>query len=317
MLILDEAAVARNLSPAETLGLMRDALVACARGGAYGPLRSVTAMPAGWFATMPATIQSEGQRALGAKLVSAFPGNAERGLPTHQATIAMFDPHTGRMIALVAGAHITELRTAAVSVIATQALAHEPRGVHAILGAGVQGHSHLEAFAQARLITELRVWSRTPHHGLALVRRAVELGIAASFCNRPDEAVQDAAVITTTSGSPEPLFDARAVAESAHVNAVGACVPSRRELPGRLIARATIVVDSREAALVESGDLLLAARDGLFTPSRIAAELGDILANNTAFERRAGPTVFISLGLGIEDVACAAFVLGKVSLEKS
>lgn len=311
MLFLDEAAVARTLSIGDTIALMRETLRASAQGTAHGPLRSVTALHHGWFAAMPAALEA-GAGALGAKLVSAFPGNAEHGLATHQATIALFDPLTGALLALLGGATITELRTAAVSVVATETLAHEPRGVHAILGAGAQARSHLQAFAHAGLIEELRVWSRTPHHALALVQQASDLGVAATYASSPDDAVADAAVVTTVSASGTPLFGADALPRHAHVNAVGACVPERRELPGLLIARATIIVDSRAAALAESGDLLLAGHEGNFTPARIAAELGEVLAGKTTIARAEAPTVFISLGLGIEDVACAAWVFERV-----
>jgi ornithine cyclodeaminase len=293
---------------------MRASLRATASGPARGPTRAVLELQGAWFATMPASVTLDDLSGLGAKLVTAFPRNAGRGLATHQAIVAMFDPETGAPLGLVAGETITERRTAAVSVVATERLAKRPRGTLAILGAGAQGRSHLEAFLDAGLIERLQLWSRHREHAeaLAAIARANDLA-AVVVAADPASAVQGADVIVTATSTAEPLFEARDLADGAHVNAVGSCVPSRRELPADLIDAANLYVDSIDAAWRESGDLLLAASELGRERVRICAELGTMLAEPERGDPDARATIFKSLGLGIEDVACAAYVLSRIA----
>jgi ornithine cyclodeaminase len=310
---LDEATVARILTPAVARDLMRRTLAASARGEANGPVRSVLATAKGWFAAMPASVAMDGLDALGAKLVSFFPQNAALALPTHQAAIAMFDPASGAFVALVEGETITERRTAAVSVVATERLALKPLGTLAILGAGVQGFAHLEAFLDARLVTNVRIWSRTLASAERLASRAREAGLAAFIAADPAAAVRDADVVVTATSASEPLFAAADITDGAHINAVGACVPSRRELPADLLAEANVYVDSIDATWQESGDLLLAVRDLGCEAISIVDELGKMLVNPSLCHAARRVTIFESVGLGIEDVACAAYVMIEVA----
>jgi ornithine cyclodeaminase/alanine dehydrogenase-like protein (mu-crystallin family) len=313
MRVVDEAEVARVLTPAAVRGLMRDVFLAEARGRTSNPVRSMAAAPKGWLGAMPAYVDTGDLRGLGAKIVAFFPGNAEFDEPTHRATIAMLDPDRGELLALVAGETITERRTAAVSVVATQRLAARPKGRHAILGAGLQGHAHLTAFADAGMVESLAVWSRNGAHAEALVAYARTLGIAdARVSASPAEAVHEAGVVTTVTSTIDPILAAGDLPGAVHVNAVGACTPERRELASDVIARAAVFVDSRDAALRESGDVLVAMRE-LDRTDLIEAELGDMLADPDRSARTAATTVFKSLGLGIEDVICAAYVLRELA----
>jgi alanine dehydrogenase len=310
--IIDEATVAQILTPQVVRELMRETLRASAAGAAGGPTRAMIALPDGWFGTMPASVALDGLEGVGAKLVTFFPRNGERGLPTHQAMVALFDTKTGALRALVGGETITERRTAAVSAVATQRLAARPRGVLAILGAGLQGHAHLSAFLDADLVTELRVWSTTRAHAESLADRARALKIPVEVAANASSAVRSADVIVTVTAANEPLFPADAVADGAHVNAVGACVPNRRELPAALVAEANVYVDSLEAAWLESGDLLIAAQQLGRERIVVRGEIGEMLADPTRSDPPGRVTIFKSLGLGIEDVACAAFVLARL-----
>jgi ornithine cyclodeaminase/alanine dehydrogenase-like protein (mu-crystallin family) len=307
---VDEATVAQTLTPAILRDLMRRTLAAAARGEAHGPTRLVLATARGWFASMPALVALDDLHGLGTKLVSFFPQNV--AVPTHHAVIAMLDPATGTFQALVAGETITERRTAAVSVVATERLAARPKGTLAILGAGVQGAAHLEAFLDAGLLTSLRVWSPTSANAERLASRARAAGVAAVVSGDASNAARGADVVVTATAAVEPLFAAAAIADGAHVNAVGACVPSRRELPAQLVAEANVYVDSIDAAWQESGDLLLAARDLGRDRVSIASELGAMLADPSMRHPPRRVTIFESLGLGIEDVACAAYVLSRL-----
>jgi ornithine cyclodeaminase/alanine dehydrogenase-like protein (mu-crystallin family) len=305
VLELDDLEVADVVTPAVARATVREALVALALGRAHNPLRAVAALPAAWFAAMPAYVDTGTIRALGAKMVCAFPQNAARGLPTHRATIVLFDPDTGELLARTAGDAITLRRTAAASVVATEALAARPRGTLAILGAGAQGRAHLEAFVDAELVTALRVWSRTPAAAVALAQAAAEYVGSVVIADDPDEAVRGADVIVTATASAIPLFAAASVAPHAHINAVGACVPAHRELAGDLVGAAAFYADSKEGALRESGDLLLALPDAHAAAAHVRGELGAVLASGApvAHDR---PTIYESLGLGVLDVACAA-----------
>jgi ornithine cyclodeaminase len=305
---ISEAQVATLLTERAVRELMERTLRAAALGHGGGPLRGMVAVPNGWFAAMPAAIDLPGLRGLGAKLVSAFPGNGRLGKPTHLATIALFNHDDGNLVALVAGETITARRTAAVSVVATNALARRPRGRLAILGCGTQGRVHLEAFADAGSIESLALWSRTRANADALALHAEELGIEqVSVTETAARAASGADVVVTATGSPTPIVDAADLAPGAHVNAVGACIPDRRELPSGLIAESALYVDSLAGARAEAGDFILAAKE--LERELAVTELGSVLAGENRADRSSRFTVFESLGIGIEDVACAAYVL--------
>ena len=304
MIVLDEAEVERRLGVLDLVALMHDTLRAAASGDGGGPVRAALATRDGiWLAAMPAWSAAP-HAALGAKLVVAVPGNAARGLPTHRAVVVLLDPQTGAPVAWVDAEALTRARTAAVSVVATRALARRPDGAHAILGAGAQGAAHLDAFARAGMVGRLAIWSRNREHAHALAEEAVALGVEVRVAHDAGDAVRGADVVTTCTGSAEPLFDADCVADGAHVNAVGACVPAKRELPGRLVGVAALVVDDVAAARAEAGDVVLAVAEGAASWGGVVS-LGDVLAGR-ASPRAARVSLFESLGLGVEDVAAAA-----------
>ena len=306
LLVVDEREVERCVALLDLPGLMAHTLLAAARGEAGGPVRaSLTTRDGVWFAAMPAWCGGT-EPALGAKLVVAMPHNAARGLPTHRAVILLLDPRTGEPHAWVSAEGLTGARTAAVSVVATKTLAARPRGVHAILGAGAQARAHVEAYARAALPDRLVVWSRDPSRAEALAAYARERGIATDVAHAADDAVRYADVITTCTAGAEPLFSADAIADGAHVNAVGACVATRRELPGSLVGAASLVVDDVAAARAEAGDVVLAVADGNASWEGVVT-LGHVL--DGARTRAGRVTVFVSLGVGVEDVAAAAAIV--------
>ncbi len=323
MQIIDDATVRAILEPDRVLRLMELALVAGARGKAINPVRTVVQSGdgplAGWFATMPASLDlgPAGERefgvgtVLGAKLVTAFPANRERGLPTHRALIAAIDPVTGEISALVEGDAVTELRTAAVSTLAVRRFGRRLPGRLAVLGCGVQGRAHVEALVAAGLVSSLAVWSRTASNAQAFALRARAAGIPAEAFSTPRETLTHADIVVTATNASEPLFSLEDLPESSIVAAVGACVPTRREVPALVMARSALYVDDRAAAECEAGDLLLARRD-LGIAIEPQATLGEMLADPArAVPREAPFIVFESLGLGLEDVACAAAVAAQ------
>ena len=301
------------LEPLEVAELVERVLRASADGRAHGPLRTVVKPAFGWFATMPAVVDMGEFHAVGAKLVSAAPGNVTRGLPTHQAVIALLDRSTGAVDSIVAGEHITEMRTAAMSAVAAKALGRSNGRVHAILGAGAEGRAHLAMYASLSMVRDVRVWSRDRLRAQALARDAQVRGLAVQLCGTADEAARGADVVTTATAAATPILSAGVIAPGTHVNAVGSCVPEHRELPGELMAKGSIYVDSRAGGLAEAGDILLAVKDGLLTTDAIRGELGEVLAGKVP--GRTGNdeiTIFESLGMGILDVACAQYAVNKV-----
>lgn len=298
---LTEADVRAVLSTADLIPAMESALAAFSAGCVVQPVRTAVELrPNAFLALMPAF---DGERAvLGAKLVSVIPENAGRSLPTHLAAISLFDAETGELLSVMDGRYITELRTAAVSAISVKALARADAGTLAIIGSGVQARSHVEAFRHVHSFREIRAWSPTPAH---LQQFAADCGAHASAS--AEEAVRGAGIVLVAANLVTPAVDNAWVADGTHVIAIGACRPSQRELDGALVARSALFVDSRAAALQESGDVVQSIAEGRFTADHIRAELGAVVSG-AAPGRRAPHevTFFKSLGLAIEDVTAAA-----------
>jgi ornithine cyclodeaminase/alanine dehydrogenase-like protein (mu-crystallin family) len=314
VLVLNAEDVAKLLPMRECIRVMRDALAALARGEALVPLRTVMRVPGvgGFLGLMPGYISPhEGKDgALGMKAVSVFPGNAQRGIDTHQGAVLLFEADTGRLCALMDGAAITAIRTAAVSGVATDLLARHDAAELAILGAGVQARTHIEAIAAVRQLRQVRIWSRNPEHAAAL---ASELRPSFRFpveaVESPEAAVRGADVVTTVTASPEPIIQRRWLKEGVHINAVGSSIPTTREIDTATMAAARLFVDRRESALAEAGDLLMPMREGAVTGDHIVAELGEVIIGKNPGRRSASElTLFKSLGLAVEDVASAAYI---------
>jgi len=251
---------------------------------------------------MPAHRGGE-EPAFGLKVVCIFPGNPARGLDAHQGAVVLFDGETGEVRAIVNASAITAIRTAAISAAATRALAREDARTLAILGAGVQAKSHLEALRTLHDWERILVWSRTREH-------AEQLGV--EVADTAEEALRDADVVCTTTTAREPVVRRPWLKEGAHVNAVGSSIPTTRELDTATMADAALFVDRRESTLNEAGDYLFPAGEGAIGPEHIRAELGEVLAGSA--EGRRSPdelTVFKSLGLAVEDLACAQFLLRR------
>jgi thiomorpholine-carboxylate dehydrogenase len=291
VMYLDEPAVRAALRWDQLIAEMEVALTKLSRGRVIQPVRSTLTIEEGkrYLAVMPAVADD----AMGLKAVSFYPGNAGTALPTHLAMILLFNPETGEPLAVMDGRLITEMRTAAVSAAVTRHLSSPDSRVLAILGSGVQATAHLEALSKVRRFDEVRVWSRTREHAERFAREHKARSMDA------ESAVRGADVIVTVTNSLEPILKGAWLKLGAHVNAVGSPRPTWRELDDDAMAN-VLVVDSREAALKESGDVIL-------SKATIYAEAGEIFDRSKP--ARAGETtVFKSLGLAIEDVAAARLV---------
>ncbi len=287
-LYLDEEQVRQHLRMEELIPAMAKALIDFSVGKVTQPVRSVIPVdpPGGFFGMMPA-LTADG---LGIKIVTFYATNVERGIPTHMATIFLVDPKTGMPLAVMDGTLITEMRTAAVSAAATKLLAAPDAKVLAILGSGVQARSHVEALRLVRNFEEVRVWSRTATHAERFANEIGAKAMAAEF------AARDADVVVTATNSKTPMLKGSWLKPGCHVNAVGACRPDWRELDDAAMSN-VVFVDSREAAVKESGDVILSG-------AKIYAELGEALTGKVP-SRANETTVFKSLGMAVEDIAAA------------
>ena len=302
MLILNHDEVLAALSPEDCADAMAAVLVARARGEARMPLRSVIPFEgaAGFMATMPAWRGGE-DPVFALKSLCIIPSNPSRGLDTHQGAVTLFDGSIGAPTAILNASAVTEVRTAAVSAVATRLLARENARVLAILGAGVQGRAHLRSLAPVRAFDEVRVYAPSREHARALADGG------ASVASSAEEAVRGADVVVLATSSPEPVISREWLARGAHVNAVGASVPSVRELDVATVAACALFCDSRESLRNEAGEFRLAVEQGAIAgEDHVRGELGEVLAGMAP--GRADPeelTVFRSLGLAVEDLAAA------------
>jgi alanine dehydrogenase len=291
-MFLTEENVRALLRMEELIGVMREALRELSSGKVQQPLRQVVPVNehGGFLGVMPAYATTRG--VLGAKLVTFFPRN-ER-VPTHHAVIQLFRPETGEPLVTMDGRLITEMRTAAVSAVATDLLARSDASILAILGSGVQARSHLEALGLVRTFSEVRVWS--PRNADKFAR---EFDVTQK--SSAEAAVRGADVIVVATSATTPVLRGDWLSPGAHVNAVGATRPDWRELDDEVLRRARLYVESREAASKESGDVIAAGK--------IFAEIGEVVAREKPGRESADEvTLFKSVGIAVEDVAAADLV---------
>ena len=314
LLVLAHDDVKRLLPMEDCIELMAEVLADLSRGRAWQPLRFVVRPPeeASLMGLMPAH-RSAPLAAYGLKAVCIFPGNPARGLDMHQGGVLLFDGETGEPRALVNASAVTAIRTAAVSAVATRALARPDASELAVLGSGVQARAHLEAMAKVRPFERARVWSRTPDHARAFASEA-EAPFPVEAVGSAEAAVRRADVVVTVTSAREPLVMREWLADGAHVNAVGSSIPTTRELDAATVSAAALFADSRESLVNESGDYLFAVEEAGIGPDHVRAELGEVLTGSREGRRSAQElTVFKSLGLAVEDLAAAEHVYARAS----
>jgi thiomorpholine-carboxylate dehydrogenase len=299
LLFLNEDQVRKVLSYDDLIPAIRQALMDFSAGRVVQPLRTVMSVAAhgGWFAVMPAVYGG----VMGAKMVTFYPGNVALEKHTHMAMIQLFRSDTGEPLAVMDGRLITEMRTAAVSAVAVDCLARRDAKVLGILGSGVQARSHVRALSRVKTFEEIRVWSRSAENAH---RFAEEVGARVTTA----EEAAGADVVLTLTSSPVPVLQGRWLKQDAVVCAVGAVTPERRELDDEAM-RGAVVVESREAAMREPGDILLAKAE-------VSAEIGELL-KGAPLDRKGRPVVFKSVGVAVEDIATAKLVYERVAAHSS
>jgi alanine dehydrogenase len=308
MLALTAADIRSLVSMPDAIALMKEAFRDLATGAASAPLRTPIEVPAHHAVSlfMPAAVPSVG--GLGLKVVSVFPDNPARGLPTIHALVCLIDPEDGTPLAIMDGTYLTALRTGAVSGAATDLLARQGAHVLALFGTGAQAITQAQAICAVRVIDEIRVVARSAEKGAAFIARmraedpetAGKMRLAANAA----EALRGAQVICTATAAMAALFADTDVEAGTHINAVGAYTPAMQEIPAEMVARSLIVVDQRAAAWAEAGDLVIARDRGLITADTIHAELGELVAG--VKPGRQSPdqvTFFKSVGNAVQDIA--------------
>ena len=307
MLILSADEVRSALDMPSCIEAMRGALLGLHRGELSMPLRTIVRVPGrALLGLMPA--HRGGARPLfSLKEIVFAPANSTLGLDTHQGAVLLHDGVDGRLVAILNASAITEIRTAAVSALASTLLARRNARRVAILGAGVQGRSHVMAMRAVFPDAELRIWSLTLPHAESLAREA--RGLAARSIG---DALDGADVVCTCTSAKEPIVALSMLAQGAHMNAVGSSMPSARELESEVVAAASLFVDRRESTVNESGDYLRAVEERGIGPDHIRAELGELLAGLHPGRTSDGElTLFKSLGLAVEDLAAAELAVAK------
>lgn len=312
-LILSAAQVKDLIDMREAIDAVERALVEFSSGQAVMPVRSTTQVPShgGAMLSMPAYLGKTD--ALGSKIVTVYKGNPQRGLPTIMAVVVVNDPQTGRVLAVMDGAYLTAVRTAAASGAATRHLATPGPKVLAILGAGVQGQSHLWAMREAARVTRVRLYTRTRDKALAFkAELEPRFGIPIDIAASEEEAIRGADVVVLATTAAAPIVKWEWFAPGCHINAVGSHSPGARELDSDTVARARVVVDSRDANFTECGDILVPLQEGRITREQVSDEIGEVIAGTKP--GRAGPdqvTIYKSVGIAIEDVATAELIYRK------
>lgn len=313
VLMINQSEVRQLLPMDECMDVMADTLKTLADGSAILPLRRVMWLPekVGALGMMPAYLGSIGM--MGLKVVSVFPGNHGTEYDSHIGAVMLYETKHGQLLAIVDASEITAIRTAAVSGVATRALAREDADDLAIMGAGVQAKSHLAAMLVARNIKRVRVWSRSADNSKAFAEREsrrYDIEIEAIADAR--RAVECADIICTTTSSPKPILQGAWLQAGTHINAVGSSVAFTRELDTAAVVKSKLFVDRRESTLNEAGDFLFPKKEGAINDDHIKGEVGEVLLGRIkGRDSNDEITLFKSLGLAVEDVASAHHVYAK------
>ena len=314
-LLLSDRDVVALLPMSECIDVMATALRSVAEGDSILPLRTVIRLPdtMNAFASMPAVFGRGADGAIGAKLITVFPGNDATPFDSHIGVVLLFDAENGALQAIADASSITAIRTAAVSGLATRLLSNHDASELAILGAGVLAMTHLDAVRTVRPIKRVRVWSRSGTRAVEFAKRArqkhhVEIVVSDSV----RDAVSGAHVVCTVTSSRVPVLEGAWLSPGAHVNAVGASIASARELDSAAVKMSRLFVDKRESAMAEAGDFLLPKLEGLLGDEHILGELGDVLLKRVEGRTNGNQiTLFKSLGLAVEDVAAVRHIYTK------
>jgi ornithine cyclodeaminase/alanine dehydrogenase-like protein (mu-crystallin family) len=306
MRFIDREEVARRLTYDVCIPIVREAMIAFSRGETIQELRSILKLGDGrLFGIMPGAMG--GKAVFGAKLISVFPENFEKGVQSHQGVVVLFDPKDGAPVCIAHAGEITAIRTAAASAVATDALARRDATRMAILGYGEQAATHAQAITKVRKLEAISVWGRSVERAQAFAARmSEELGVAVEARPSAEAAVADADIICTVSGAPEPILRGVWVRPGTHVNVVGSSYAGPAEIDSDLVVKARFIADSREGVLRQGAEFLRAKEAGVVSDDHVVGEIGQVLAGDVAGRQSADQiTIYKSLGHIVQDLASA------------
>lgn len=307
MKIFEREYVESHLTTAECIGIMEQTLKDERCGQCTQYLRTAINMPnTNILGLMPSYFE---RGYFGAKVISVYHTNAGTGYPSHQGEILLFAKEHGNVLAVIDAMSVTKIRTGCVSAAASRVLANPDSKVLAILGCGAQGHSHLEALSEVFDLEEVRCWDAYPSGAEALAKAAEGKGLRGVACATAKEAAESADIICTVTPAKEPILHGAWIKPGAHINAVGACAPSNRELDSDLMANAKVFCDHQESILHESGDFLIPIKEGRYDSSHLQGPVGDVMLEKIPGRTsREEITVFKAVGMAVEDIACAIWL---------
>lgn len=312
MLLLSEKQVQGLIDIDELIAALEQAHIQYSTGKAVMPVRLVVPLPQidGRITSMPGYLNED--KALGMKVVTYFQSNPQQNLPAILATIMLFSAETGKMIAAMDGSYITAIRTACASAMATKVLANPQTPVLGILGAGVQARAHIQALTRVRKLEKIKLYSPSGASAAAVKREMAQVPVTMEVAENHEAAVRDADLVVMVTTSREPILKTDWLKPGVHINAVGSHRPDMREIDGATLARAKVVVDSREAIMAECGDILLALKEGSISEESIHGEIGEVLTGTKAGREHTDEvTLYKSVGIAIQDVATANLVYHK------
>jgi ornithine cyclodeaminase/alanine dehydrogenase-like protein (mu-crystallin family) len=306
MRFIDREEVARRLTYEVCIPIVQQAMIAFSKGETKQLLRSIIPLSEGrLFGIMPGAMGAHG--VFGAKLISVFHGNFQRGIQSHQGLVILFDPESGAPVCAAHAGEITAIRTAAASAVATDVLARKGARRLALLGYGEQAQTHARAMAKVRRIESVAVWGRSPERARAFAERMQgELGVPVTAAGTVEEAVAAADIVCTVSSAKEPILKGEWIRRGTHVNVVGSSYAGPAEVDNELVARSRFIADSREGVLQQGAEFLRAKAAGVVDDSHVVGEIGQVLAGEV--EGRRSPdeiTVYKSLGHIVQDLASA------------
>ncbi|PAB57026.1 ornithine cyclodeaminase family protein [Anaeromicrobium sediminis] len=313
MRIINEETVRKYLTMSAGIRVMEDTLKALSNEDVVQKLRmSIHLEENNIFGLMPSYLKYK--NVFGAKVISVFPENKKRFLPSHQGIVVLFENTSGQLVAIVDGEGITAVRTAAVSAVATRALSREDSEILTIMGTGVQAKSHIEAILLVRPIKKIKIWDYKVDYAEAFVETLrSELDLEIEYYKSAKDALSESDIVCTVTSARTPIIKREWLKTGVHINAVGSCTPDAREIDSETMRDCTLFVDSLESATHEAGDYLIPLKEGIIKEGHIKAEIGHVLT-----QKKAGRTsdeeitLFEALGLSIEDIAAAYYIYEKV-----
>jgi ornithine cyclodeaminase len=305
MRVIGREEVAERLTYEVAIPIVRDAMIAFSKGVTRQHLRSILPVGQGAFGIMPGAMAEDG--VFGAKLISVYPGNFDKDLPSHQGVVVLFEPKSGEPVCVVHAGEVTAIRTAAASAVATDALARPNAPTLAILGYGEQAATHARAICKVRRIDAIGVWGRSSERAAAFASRmSAELGIPVTPTADVETLIAAADIVCTVTGAREPILKGAWVKPGTHVNLVGSSAPGPVEVDNDLVVRSRFIADSREGVLRQGAEFLKAKEAGLIGDEHIVAEIGEVLAGDVPGRRSDDEiTAYKSLGHIVQDLATA------------